>query len=360
MRKIQSYPLDQSPIFRLHSKRKLVELLGISLKDLRFLLSLDNYRVWETHQKRQDMLAGLPPPTKARKIQQPKPLLFALHKRLALLLSRIQKPEFVYSATKGRSYVDNASQHKNIERVVKVDIKNFYPSIERNAVRNFFAYDMQCAPDVAHVLSLLCCVNESLSTGSPLSPVLSYFACLPLFRKIANMAAAQGLIFTLYVDDMVFSGANATRGFSRLVVDELARNGFVGHKISHFSAAKVKIITGVAVWPNRIGVPHKRQKRIRLFEKAFWLNKNPDEIKILGATLLGQYREAERLQQGSRMRAKPIQDRLDVINSEGAAVLSSATKRRRPRVSLRCSKKVIEKLRKHSTSEAFDVPIIPN
>lgn len=310
MARMLSYQLDQSPLYRLKSKRKLAALLEVPLKDLLFLLGLENYRNWVKAQKPSEVLAGLKP-SKERWIQQPRPLVRALHKRLAAFLGRIQKPDFVYSATKGRSYVDNAKQHKDGKRAVKVDVKSFYPSVKQKAVREFFARDLQCSPDVAHLLSRICCADGFLPTGSAVSPVLSYFACSPLFLRIAELATAHGLVFTLYVDDMVFSGDGATREFSRRVVRELARCGFVGHKISYFPPAKPKIITGVAVWSDAIGIPYKRQMRIRAFEEAFRKTTIAADAKILGATLLGQYREAERLQSGSRSRATPVQQRLD-------------------------------------------------
>ena len=243
----------------------------------------------------------------------------------------------------------------NFGRAIKIDIKDFYPSVRRKLVRDFFINDMQCAPDIAYVLSLLCCVKDSLPTGSPLSPVLSYFACSRLFCKIAHMAAVKNLKFTLYVDDMVFSGANATRSFCYQVVKELAYNGFIGHKITRFSSRQVKVITGVAVWPHKIGIPHKRQKRIRFFERAFKLNNNPDEIKILGGTLIGQYREAERLQPGSSMRARPIQERLDLINLQCVSVSPVTKKRRRRRLSSKLSKGIIDTLQTQKNKKKNDI-----
>ena len=173
------------------------------------------------------MLAGMPA-KKPRYIQQPKPLLDAVHRRIAGLLSRIQKPPFVYSATKGLDYVDNARKHMNTHRGVKVDIKDFYPSVRARLVRTFYEEIMCCAPDVARLLTKICCAGDSLPTGSSVSPLLSYFACSRLFARISAMAAKRNLVFTLYVDDMMFSGEEATRQFASEVVRELAGHGFVG------------------------------------------------------------------------------------------------------------------------------------
>jgi len=284
------------------------------VKDLQLLAGLegDNYKRWPLGQKKRDALIGATP-KKPREIQQPKTLLAAVQKRIAMLLGRIEKPEFVYSATKGRCYVANAKQHCNRERATKVDIKNFYPSVKRRKVRNFFASQMECAEDVANVLAVLCTLEGTMPTGSPVSPVLSYFSCSELFDRIAALASDHELVFTLYVDDMVFSGPRATKSFTELVVRELKKEGFIGHKIVHFRAGDVKVITGVAVWSDRISVPFKRQQRIRAFQTAFDTTSNPDHVRVLGATLLGQYREAERLDPGSRLRAIPVKEKLDSL-----------------------------------------------
>ncbi|MGH8072891.1 MAG: reverse transcriptase family protein [Lysobacter sp.] len=336
------------------SKQKLAALLGVSLRDLLFLLKQpDNYRLWGLPHRRRDALAGIP--HKPRDIQQPKPLLALLHRRLAVLLGRIEKPAYVYSATKSRSYLDNAKQHATNHRAVKVDIKNFYPNVKRKFVRDFFGRELKCAPDVAHVLTDLCCLDtvpgSALPTGSAASPVLSFFACSAMFREIAELANRHGLTFTLYVDDMVFSGEKANRNFTTLVVHALAKNGFVGHKITHFGSNTIKIITGVAVSSGNVDLPHRRQRRIRKFEEAFWASKNHDDIQLLGITLLGQYREAERIKSGSKLRALPIVARLEKLGLATTGVGATTANPKKPR-GKRVSAKRFATLREAATRAA--------
>lgn len=327
------YPLNQSPLYCLKSKRKLAAALGVPLRDLQFLVSLDkdNYKQFDTKEKLRDKLAAIGG-HKARKIQQPKPLLASIHKRIARLLSRIQKPSYVYSATKGLSYLDNAKHHQNDEEAVKVDVKEFYQSLKAGEVRNFFESEMRCSPDVAHFLSKICCFGGALPTGSALSPSLSYFACSAMFRRIAAYAEARGLKFSLYVDDMVFSGPGADRAFARVVVAELKRHHLVGHKISVFGTGDPKVITGAVVRASGVAMPFKRQKRIRLFERAFWRADDPEHVRVLGTTLIGQYREGERLQLGSKLRARIIKQRMDAYATRFPRVTSAPPQRSRSAV----------------------------
>jgi RNA-directed DNA polymerase len=140
--------LNQSPLYALGSKARLCDLLGIGTRDLRLLLSLENYKEWPAKQKLAEKLANIP--AKARRIQEPKTLLRLLHKRLALLLDRLEKPDFLYSARKGRSYLSNATQHQSDGSAIRVDIKSFYPSVRQRVVKSFFEDQLRMAPDVAH------------------------------------------------------------------------------------------------------------------------------------------------------------------------------------------------------------------
>lgn len=352
MRATKLYPLNQSPLYKTTSKRKLADVLQISLRDLLFIAALpDNYREWPLKQKAQDALAGLAPPKKKRLIQQPKAIVNAVQKRIAQILARIKKPDYVYSSTKHRSYFDNAKAHSNPHPAIKVDIRDFYQSVKEKSVKDFFEREMKCASDVAHLLARLCCTKGFLPTGSAVSPTLSYFSCSPMFERIASAANEHGLTFTLYVDDMVFSGEGANRDFLKTIWPDLSRNQLIGHKIAYFASGQPKVITGAVIWNGRTGVPNKRQKRIRFFERAFRKARDPDHIELLGKTLLGQYREAERIQRGSRHRAKPVQDRLDATRSLRFAELTEVpVRKQRPKkrkIVLRRSKKLLLALREN-------------
>lgn len=339
----RTYQLQQSPLYRLTSKKRLALLLGISASELKLLCDLQdhNFKRWELGQRERDKLIGLPAKAKKRSIQQPKTALHAVHKRIALLLGRIEKPAFVYSATKRRSYVDNAIQHQRDEPCVKVDVKDFYRHVKFGRVRRFFLENLQCADDVAHVLATLCCVDGALATGSAVSPVLSYFACASMFAEIEDFAQRRRLVFTLYVDDMVFSGAAANRAFADGVRHLLKGKGFVGHKVTCYRAHDVKVVTGVAVRAGFVDLPFSRQGRIRRTEAAFATSTDPNELRILGRALLGQYREAERIKPGIKAKAAPVEARL---RSLGLMATRATNVRKKPR-KLKKGARVFDELR---------------
>lgn len=227
-----------------------------------------------------------------RPIQQPKLLLDRVHKRAAVLLSRIETPDFLHSAIKGRSYISNASQHDPNQPTVKIDVRKFYPSIRAQAVFHYFRDRMMCDGDVAGMLARLLTVDGHLATGSSASPILSYFAYDDMFAEIEALAIDRGSEMTCYVDDMIFTGPGATRRMIYDVIQIVRRYRLWGHKTKIFKAGQPKVITGVAV--TRVGgrLPNKRQRTINdelsLLDNA--TNDN-DRLKIM-RRLLGRMYEA--------------------------------------------------------------------
>lgn len=225
----------------------LAKRLAISRGQLDALLaSKDNYLRW-------------PDKKTGRDIQQPKPLLRSVHDRVAKLLAKIETPDFLHSAIKGRSYISNASTHCAKLPSVKVDIKKFYPNTRSQAVYHFFRDRMGCAEDVSGMLAHLLTVDGHLATGSAASPILSYFAYEDMFGEIAEKARLRGCVMTCYVDDMVFTGKGAT---PRLIheVKEVARPYRLWtHKTKAFGPGEPKVITGMAVTTSGPRVPNNRK-----------------------------------------------------------------------------------------------------
>lgn len=330
---ISRYPVHRSPLYGLNSKRKLAELLGMQLGDLKELVAQgdENYKVWPMGPKRSDLLAGLPA-KKKRIIQQPKIVLSVVQRRIGDLLGRIEVPDYLHSAIKGRSYLSNACVHVGHVPGFKVDIKDFYPSVRRSQIKSFFQNRLHCAHDVSSVIADLCSYKGLLPTGTPVSPLLSFWACEDMFDRVKKVADGLALNFTLYVDDMFFSGESASEMSASKIVKILARHGFTGHKVVCFPVDAAKIITGVAVIGGQTSVPYSRQRRIRQFERAFYSEIDPLKSQLLAQTLIGQFREAERLQPGSKLRAIEVERHLAKIVARSGVSGSSGRKKRRSRL----------------------------
>ncbi|MEO9604392.1 MAG: RNA-directed DNA polymerase, partial [Lentilitoribacter sp.] len=73
--------------------------------------------------------------------------------RIAVLLSRIAPPDYLFAPVADRSYVDNAAVHRGARSVRLLDIEDFFPSCTINKAIWFFRRGMECAPDVAVILA---------------------------------------------------------------------------------------------------------------------------------------------------------------------------------------------------------------
>jgi hypothetical protein len=96
------------------SKRKLAQLLGISINDL---LRLSGPLHLYTHfpVKKKD---GSP-----RIVDNPCDQLKRVQRRLATLLARILPHDVLFCPVKGRSYVDNAARHRDARVIHSLDIR---------------------------------------------------------------------------------------------------------------------------------------------------------------------------------------------------------------------------------------------
>lgn len=246
------YPLDQSPLYKLESKRKLAELLFWDLSRLQALANrTDNYR------SRKIVHAN-----KERSLEIPKPALKSVQYRLFQLLGRIEKPDYLHSGRKQRSYITNAQVHIGPVWLLKLDIKKFYASVSSARVYRFFHGAMKCSPDVASLLAKLCTAGGHLAIGSRTSQLLAFFSAKPMFDELHAHALEHGVKDSYYVDDLTWSGTDATARFLWETKQVVHRHGFEYHRARLYAPDEPKLVTGVQIIGNRIAVPPHRDHEL--------------------------------------------------------------------------------------------------
>ena len=289
-----SHPRHQSIFYKITSPKMLADRLRISEQDLYFIiLSKSNYRVWR------DKKSG-------RLIQEPRKLLSKIHRRVAYLLSKIDTPDYLHSAKKGKSYISNAMSHSVDEGCVKIDIAKFYASVRIQAVFHFFKDRMKCAPDVAGIMSRLLTIDGYLPTGSSSSPIISYFTYEDLFEELAALANSRGCKMTVYVDDIVFTGGRATSIILYEARKIIGSYHLRGHKTKVFRPKQPRVITGVAITRAGGRLPNRRQALIAtdlsLFER---LPPGRDKLNV-ARRLAGRLYEASQIDPTWRLQAEKI------------------------------------------------------
>lgn len=275
----KSYPLSDSVLYKLSSKKRLAHILFSTPQELKLLARGDNYRCFLMRPK-----SG-----KARMIQEPLPKLDKIHTRVASLLCRIEVFDGLHSGRKGRSNISNAKPHMGEGKsVITADISNFFSSTSRFQVFDFFFDVMRCSSDVADILASLLTINGHIPTGSRVSMPLAYFANLKMFDEVRRLASRANAEMTLYVDDMTFSGERLRKCFVSSLFSVLRKYGHTlrQDKIRYYRPTQVKLITGAAV---KGGAIFPRNSHLYLLHQDMktWLS-SEEPNSVLTGRILGR------------------------------------------------------------------------
>jgi retron-type reverse transcriptase len=146
------------------------------------------------------------PRAKLRKVQR------AL---LDQILAKVPTHDACHGFVVGRSTVSNATPHLGAAIVVKLDLKDFFPTVHYRRVKGLFVQLGYSAP-VAAVLAGLTTYRPKLPSGevvwpgilpqgAPTSPAIANLCCRRLDARLAKLAAKYGATYTRYADDLTFS-----------------------------------------------------------------------------------------------------------------------------------------------------------
>jgi retron-type reverse transcriptase len=159
-----------------------------------------------------------------RNLASPKPLLRKAQRWIFdHLTSRLEPHARIATAwRKGRSVVDNARPHVGKAIVIRVDIKDFFPSISWRRVRRVFM-DLGYSEGIGTILALLttdvdraaamidgerrfvAIGKRGLPQGACTSPSLANFVALRLDKRVDGLCRSLGFAYTRYADDLTFS-----------------------------------------------------------------------------------------------------------------------------------------------------------
>ncbi|WP_294262294.1 reverse transcriptase family protein [uncultured Sphingomonas sp.] len=267
------YALNQSPLYKLGSRPKLARLLGVTNGELRRLAAGDAlYNEFDIPKK-----SG----TGFRHVENPVRPLKLLQAKLARLLARIEPPDFLFCPVKGRCYITNAAAHRGNRMVQCLDLEKFFPSTTQKRVYWFFHKIMHCDRTIAALLAQLSCYQQHLPTGSPLSPIVAYFAYYDLWHNIDQFCRERGYVFTVYVDDVTISGVRVPESDVWQVKQMIHRVGLRYHKEKTF-VDRAAEVTGVVLRDGKLVAPFRQHKK--LHETMLALSASTEELRV---SLLG-------------------------------------------------------------------------
>jgi hypothetical protein len=177
----------------------------------------------------------------ARLVESPRPLLkTAQRKILDEILAVIPPHEAAHGFRAGRSVRSFVAPHVGRRVVLKLDLRDFFPTITSGRVTSLFIAAGYPEP-VARQLAGFCTnqpppdiwrkpncpapgpeawrlrrlyAQAHLPQGAPTSPALANLCAYRLDARLSGLAASAGAIYTRYADDLAFSGE---RDFERSI-----------------------------------------------------------------------------------------------------------------------------------------------
>ncbi len=257
-------PRPEWPVRALGSTAELAEALELSGGQLAWLADVRSMeRTVADERLRNYRYAAIPRRSGVpRLIEAPKLRLKEVQRWiLREILEHVPVHEAALGFVRGRSVIDHARRHSGRPIVLRLDLAEFFASVSAGRVFGLFQ-TLGYVDDVAHALTGLCTnavpphvwnvvraagsaptgamfrLGRSLATphlpqGAPTSPALANLAAFRLDRRLAGLAASEGLTYSRYADDLTFSGARLRRGWAGLeaVVAEIARSH--GFSLNH-------------------------------------------------------------------------------------------------------------------------------
>jgi hypothetical protein len=241
-----------------------------------------------------------------RLIMAPKQRLKSIQRTLLReLVDRLPVSDCAHGFRTGRSIRTGAEPHVGKRALLKMDLKDFFPSVTFGRVRGYLVA-MGYGYSVATTLAVLMTESERQPValegktvyvpvgprhcvqGAPTSPGLCNAICLRLDRRLAGLARKYDCDYTRYADDLTFSGpsANDLKTIRRLTKLICREEGFTVHpeKTRIMRQGQKQTVTGVTV-NDVAGLSRKDRRKLRAVIHRHKAN-SPERQPTLTATQL--------------------------------------------------------------------------
>lgn len=263
------------------TEEDVAQALGISVRELWFF-SIHREREAQPHY----ITFAIPKRTGGKRlIMAPKRRLKAIQRKLlALLVEKLPVSDRAHAFRQGRNVRTGAEPHVGRRMVMRLDLKDFFPSVTFARVRGLLIAYGYSFP-VANTLAVLMTEAERQPValdekvyhvpvgsrhcvqGAPTSPGLCNAIVLRLDRRLASLAQKRGFAYTRYADDLTFSGdadGVAANQLRRVASRIIAQEGFTVNqeKTRLMRHGARQSVTGLVV-NHTLGLSRRVRRRLR-------------------------------------------------------------------------------------------------
>ena len=237
-----------------------------------------------------------------RAIAAPAPELKALQRRvLRRLLGRLRAHPAATGFERGHSIVTNARAHVRQAVVIRLDVRDFFPSTRAERVYRYFRGIGWRRP-AARRLRDICTLEGALPQGAPTSPRLANLVNHRLDARLAGIARRFRGVYTRYADDITVSlpedDKKSVHAVQKRVRQILAHHGYALHERRKRRVQRRhqrQEVTGLVV-NDGVRLPRETRRWLRAVEhrRRAGRETNVDEAELAGWRSLAQMVERQR------------------------------------------------------------------
>lgn len=202
-----------------------------------------------------------------RKIEEPVPWLKDIQTDIYkdILLSNYRLSPYSYGSVKKRGIVHASTMHLNSKKILRIDIKDFFPSITKSMIETALLENKDMNNRVASYIAELCTNHENiLPQGGVTSPSLANIVTKSMCNAIGAVAERMGCKFTAYLDDLIVSGDTPEKMIP-IITRIINSNGFdINKKKTAVMQSKQEVL-GICVrnTESHTRLPKRFRNRIR-------------------------------------------------------------------------------------------------
>ncbi len=187
-----------------------------------------------------------------------------------LILSSDRVHPYVHGFRRKRSILTNARPHLGQRCLLKMDLRDFFPSISLQRVIGVFRR-LGYVPNVAFYLARICCLDDALPQGAATSPALSNLVAGRMDARLAGLTKRFGLHYTRYADDLTFSGERISLKTVEILSDVIGEEGFTVNegKTRLCRSGGKRVVTGISVRTTEPRLPKSYKRRVR--QEAYYV-----------------------------------------------------------------------------------------
>lgn len=192
------------------------------------------------------------------------------------ILSKMPVHDSVYSYRAGRGIRDHAELHKKQNYLVRIDFKDFFPSITAKDVARLLIENRTKLPssftaeDVRNICKIVC-RNGRLTIGAPSSPAISNAVLYSFDKHWSRVCMQRKIVYSRYADDIYLStnvpnilGPTFSEIRSDLASREWPKLTINRRKVVFTSRKHNRNVTGLTLTSDRkISIGHDKKRALR-------------------------------------------------------------------------------------------------